>query len=452
MQITKLGPIDNGEIKLAPLTIFCGANNQGKTYVSYTIYGILKNLPSLTQGFLNDEDFQHLMKHRSISFTKDVFIHKIVETMLHNLHDNKAKMLESIFKSESNAFEHVDVNVSSDEIVALLNMHQINEHKINVAGTDILLEVLENQCTILMSNDELNEILSMNRMKLFVDTLIMQSVKKNLNTFYIPSERIGINVFRGQLNANKIEMLDIINNAMNAKDSFSNTQLLKNLKQINTAFPEPIEDYLHFINTISKYDIDDQHNELAAFVRSNIIKGRFVIDANTDKSFFRSQIGKNRYKSHMIPLHITSSSIKSLYGLDYFLENIDHSKLNYLIIDEPEMNLHPANQIQFAKLLNLMIAQNIQVIISTHSDFLVRKIQNMMLQNEIRNQEGLHADNVAVYNFEDGTVNRIDLMDETEAFNNFNDIVVQIEDEYLDLLEERSQKNKAAQGKEEREH
>ncbi|MEE1132549.1 MAG: AAA family ATPase [Caryophanon sp.] len=450
MQITKLGPIDNGEIKLAPLTIFCGANNQGKTYMSYTIYGILKNLPILTKGFLTEEDLQHFVEHGSISFSKDVFVKKIVETMMNNLRENKAKMLESLFKSESNVFEHVDVNVSSDEIVALLNINQINEHKINVAGTEILLEVLENQCTILMSNNELNEILSMNRMKMFVDTLIMQSVKKNLNTFYIPSERIGINVFRGQLNANKIEMLDIINNAMSINGHVPDTQLLKSLKQMNTSFPEPIDDYLKFINSISNYDIDE-NKPLAAFVRENIIKGQFVIDANTDKSFFRSQIGKNRYKSHMIPLHITSSSIKSLYGLDYFLENIDHSKLTYLIIDEPEMNLHPANQIQFAKLLNLMVAKNIHVIISTHSDFLVRKIQNIMLQNEIRDEQGLHANNVAVYNFEDGMVNRIDLMDETEAFNNFNDIVVQIEDEYLDLLEERSRKNKAAQGNEERE-
>jgi predicted ATPase len=34
-----LGPIEHGEVDLGKLTVFCGKNNTGKTYVSYLIYG-----------------------------------------------------------------------------------------------------------------------------------------------------------------------------------------------------------------------------------------------------------------------------------------------------------------------------------------------------------------------------------------------------------------------------
>ena len=38
-----LGPISHGDLELANLTVVCGMNNTGKTYLTYTIYGFLQN-------------------------------------------------------------------------------------------------------------------------------------------------------------------------------------------------------------------------------------------------------------------------------------------------------------------------------------------------------------------------------------------------------------------------
>ncbi|MDA1919820.1 AAA family ATPase [Bacillus cereus group sp. BcHK140] len=446
MKVNQLGPINFGEIKLAPLTILSGANNQGKTYFSYTLYGILKQLPNLMKGFFSDKDYNSFREFGKISFNKDVFTSKIINAISRNLEEEKGKILEMIFKSESNAFDNTNIEISNEEIYNFLRLDEIGNNSIKIANTEILLEVLDGNYTILVTNNELEKFISIQRVKNFVDILISNAINKNINAFYIPAERIGINVFRGQLNSNKIEMLDIISNSLINDKKFNNFELdqklIKGLKQISTVYPKPIEDYLEFINDISTYDIDDKNNELAAFIRRKIIKGRFVVDSTKDKSFYRLQIGKNRYKSEMIPLHITSSSIKSIYGLDYFFENINYDKQNTLIIDEPEMNLHPSNQLEFANLLNLIISKGINTIISTHSDFLVRKIQNIILQNDIDgNLEGLTPDNVKVYNFENATIKHIDLLNENESYNNFNDIIADIEDEYLNLLEKRAQKD-----------
>ena len=40
---TKLGGLDEGSMTLGDLTIICGPNNVGKTYISYAIYGFLRN-------------------------------------------------------------------------------------------------------------------------------------------------------------------------------------------------------------------------------------------------------------------------------------------------------------------------------------------------------------------------------------------------------------------------
>jgi len=39
-----IGYIDEGEVTLGDLTVICGPNNVGKTYLSYSIYGFLKRL------------------------------------------------------------------------------------------------------------------------------------------------------------------------------------------------------------------------------------------------------------------------------------------------------------------------------------------------------------------------------------------------------------------------
>jgi predicted ATPase len=38
-----LGGIDKGTVELGDLTVICGPNNMGKTYISYIIYGLLRH-------------------------------------------------------------------------------------------------------------------------------------------------------------------------------------------------------------------------------------------------------------------------------------------------------------------------------------------------------------------------------------------------------------------------
>jgi energy-coupling factor transporter ATP-binding protein EcfA2 len=61
-----------------------------------------------------------------------------------------------------------------------------------------------------------------------------------------------------------------------------------------------------------------------------------------------------------------------------------------LIIDEPELNLHPDNQRKMAALLARLVNAGIKIIVTTHSDYLIRDINNrIMLNNDISNKAEL---------------------------------------------------------------
>ncbi|WP_319950512.1 AAA family ATPase, partial [Klebsiella pneumoniae] len=65
-------------------------------------------------------------------------------------------------------------------------------------------------------------------------------------------------------------------------------------------------------------------------------------------------------------MSMTSGAGKSMFLMDVFLRRY-MSKNSYLIIDEPELNLHPKNQIKMAELLVRLSNYGVKVIITTHS-------------------------------------------------------------------------------------
>ena len=55
LSFENLGALDKGEIELADLTIVCGENNTGKTYVTYALYCLLKTWKRLINLHLTRE-------------------------------------------------------------------------------------------------------------------------------------------------------------------------------------------------------------------------------------------------------------------------------------------------------------------------------------------------------------------------------------------------------------
>ena len=73
----------------------------------------------------------------------------------------------------------------------------------------------------------------------------------------------------------------------------------------------------------------------------------------------------------------SSSSIRSLLILGlYFRHTATIGDL--LIIDEPELNLHPDNQRLLVRLLARLVNNGIKVFITTHSDYIIKEL-NILL-------------------------------------------------------------------------
>ena len=62
-----LGPIYDGSIEIKDLTVLCGLNNTGKTYITNTIYSFLYNWSALLEWEIPEEIIQELQEQNFTS-------------------------------------------------------------------------------------------------------------------------------------------------------------------------------------------------------------------------------------------------------------------------------------------------------------------------------------------------------------------------------------------------
>ena len=114
-----------------------------------------------------------------------------------------------------------------------------------------------------------------------------------------------------------------------------------------------------------------------------------------------------------------------------------------LMIDEPELSLHPNNQRKIARLLAQLVNKGIKVVISTHSDYIVKEINSLiMLSQDNKNRQKLMArfgieedeilspDKVGAYLFKDNTIKPMEITsNEGIIATTFDDVIRDLSEE-----------------------
>lgn len=89
-----------------------------------------------------------------------------------------------------------------------------------------------------------------------------------------------------------------------------------------------------------------------------------------------------RSNGSAVPLHRSSSTISEIAPLSLYLKHIV-TRSSFLIIEEPEAHLHPANQLVLAKYLVRLIRSGISILMTTHSVFLLEKLAKYMMAGNL---------------------------------------------------------------------
>lgn len=108
-------------------------------------------------------------------------------------------------------------------------------------------------------------------------------------------------------------------------------------------------------------------------IEKEILKGQVLISKDGDVQF-----KPDKAKTLRLPIHLTASVVKSLSNLVIYFKHIAKEG-DFIIIDEPELNLHPDNQVIIARIIAKIVNTGFKVLISTHSDYIIRELNNLIM-------------------------------------------------------------------------
>ena len=109
-----------------------------------------------------------------------------------------------------------------------------------------------------------------------------------------------------------------------------------------------------------------------AFVQSknrlkDLLKGNITFDHRSNRWYFKQQ--NTKYS-----INVTSDGINKLGIFEQLLSNRYITPNSVIFIDEPEASLHPKAISEFMDIIAILAEKGIQIFISTHSYFVIKKL------------------------------------------------------------------------------
>lgn len=435
--LKNFGAFENAEIELAPLTILCGANNTGKTYAMYAIYGLLGAYGS--QGRLgNEEPLGIDLGDEGVTRVQlDQHFEKYWGHWHRRLTTGFKQSLSYFFSSEREFFAESELTISTPLKDALPLIKEMEVKRVLDAPNKKLLAEISKpagsfELTITRSaNVPKGVVYDMLNHMLLSMTLAPWRLRNSVRL--LPAERSGLNLFYSELNRQRNALIHHASKPKVEPDKLFQDVFL-------ARYPQPIADYIDTLNDMKNWKRQKgEYHDLAVELQS-VLQGKFALDRDANVTFTPKRTRK------AMSLHMTSSIVKTYFGLWFYLEHMAH-KGDVLMIDEPELNLHPDNQRKLARLLVRLVKEGQRIIISTHSDYMIREFNNLiLLGQQFEGKEALmkkyryvpsdslDPQQVKAYRFHDGKATLME-MDPYEGIiaKTFDDVINQMNASSLEL-------------------
>lgn len=342
IKINELGPVKDQIIDLKPVMLFTGESSLGKSYVNFLAY-------YLFYVFSSERMFDFLLEkigvdvNKQKEFSCDMKAAELIEWMQNDVRKFFVYLYNfDDFKCDVEfEFENIEENY------AIRCIRQENRKSDNEL-LSLLIEINGNKSRAFFP--------SLQR----VDSFICRSIRRQLcyrflgvdvlHSFLLPPGRASLLTgdYTVQSGSSKLGLYDIF-----LRDNdLINTRVLRN----------------RLLNRNKEFITSQIHN---------LIKGDLLSDKD---GLFLETEDKQR-----IPLGAVASSIKELTPLLQLI--LGGSVSNTAIcIEEPEAHLHPEMQISIADLLAACINEGTFMQITTHSDYFLQRVNQLLKYGCIKEQ------------------------------------------------------------------
>lgn len=396
MKITlkNLGPLIQTEFELGNLTIICGKNNTGKTYATYATYGFIDYWnKSYTINF-EKATIELLLANGQVPLDLQLY-EKRAPQIIADAGKKYSAILNHVFASKESLFKGVSFKA---EIAIKENDYLDKRIKVQAGSAErTILQITKEPgskvllVSLMMERDKNVEMPATQ----MIASIISDALKEVLFASHIPrvfiasAERTGAAIFQKELDFTRNRLVELLG------DKGSGLHPLKLLDRFSSEYPIPVRRNVDFIRELpSVFNKDSplykQYPDMIADF-SEIIGGEYKVARNGDIQYIPD--ANKRLRLSMVE---SSSAVRSLLDIGFYLRH-KATPGDMLMVDEPELNLHPENQRRIARLFACLVNVGIKVFITTHSDYIIRELNTLIMLNKkseysqtVADEEGYH--------------------------------------------------------------
>ena len=399
ISVRNFGPIAEADLDLRPLTVFVGPSNTGKTYLSVLTYALhrvfegfseflsLYNLECLVGNWYCEppvDTTQHLKVMGKLNIGQPLVFsdlpQEVRERALEDL--NRLGSISEMLEDELKRCFDLD-SVSrlirssgdqNDEITVSLIVSEKNQDlwstKLGISKSSTAINGTINENTAIVPENWLSP-----TRRIEVEDLVKFLIEHRRNIgkpYYLPAARSGI-----------MQSHRVIASSLVARSTRAGLEPFPEVPTLSGV----VADFMQQIILYGERKRPDEGmNRIADTLESNVLGGEIIM--NPSPTGYPEFLYRPRGTEQDMRLTRSSSMVSELAPLVLFIRGLVRPG-DTLIIEEPEAHLHPAAQTQMAATLARLVRAGVRVLITTHSDWMLQEIGNLMRVGMLKEKDAL---------------------------------------------------------------
>lgn len=383
VEIENLAKLGRVSLDIKGITVITGENNTGKSTIGKTLFaffnaasGIDEQIKEYRRNSIEEKILFSLP--RSIRFRRGLLTEKhFIKFKINDLNEiisinDLNVIIRSLIKDDFDKIPNEELETSLNYINELIEWPK--EKIAQEIFTNRFNRVFNNQINSLLEKD--------------TNASIVIKIKDDINTLKFKKNNCIESCHPTIISNNCIYIddpfiLDECGPNISRRGGLSNYKKRKTVQFLDKYFDEDDSEENMLDSSMKKSKMDDIFSKLDSMAEGKVI-------ANNGFYYFKQK----EYKEDL-NLHNLSAGLKSVVILKMLIQKLLLKDRDLLILDEPEIHLHPKWQIVYAEIIVLLQKLlNLHIVITTHSHYFLDAIELYSKKHDIYSKFNCYLSNV----------------------------------------------------------
>lgn len=357
--INKLGPIENCELTIDEFMVFTGPQSSGKSTIAKSVF-YFKSVRNVIMQLLrrqhiySEERMDLSLKNRLIRELRSNFLQTFGSTwcmdkkMYIRYEYTEDVFIEISLRDDPMSPNYIWVTISP-ELTAFLGQLEVDSY----------------------AGDMIADLEFQDAMRQYINEFF----DDDYEIVYIPAGRSMITLLSAQLNY----VYSMMDDTQRRSIDYCTQNYLERILKMKPYFSASLEQLVKNQKELTDQKINMEVVQQAIYLITKILKGEYRNIEGEE----RLQLGPGRY----VKINFASSGQQeAVWILNVLFYYLIHGEKTYFIVEEPESHLYPDAQKLITEFIALVKNAGNQVMLTTHSPYILGTLNNLLYANRISNQ------------------------------------------------------------------